>query len=215
MRPILIACVCVLATMAAADTVTLRWDLPTERTDGTPLPASEIAEIRIYCGSHRKTVDGHPTNGDVDLPAGKHICHVTAVDTGGRESGPSNTKVATIKTSRPPKPALDVIAYSTVFMPTGRKFRIQWDLPGGKPAKWRLRMVRPARLVVAKGISGSGDLDITLRRSGFYVFEYWHTQKNRWYGTWNWDNHIRLNGWSDKRHWWIHGFIEKPKARIE
>lgn len=76
---------------------TFKWSAPTERVDGTPLDLTEIGGYRLY-------VDGTAV---VDMPGslnpdgqyefqrdfahGKYVAEITCIDTGGRESGKSNS----------------------------------------------------------------------------------------------------------------------------
>jgi hypothetical protein len=79
-----------------AGSATLSWQAPVQYTDGSPLPASDLAAFRIYRGSSAATlsrvaeVDGRATSFVVpNLGAGTHYFAVTAVTPGGAESARS------------------------------------------------------------------------------------------------------------------------------
>jgi hypothetical protein len=76
-----------------AGSATLGWQAPVQYTDGSPLPASDLAAFRIYRGSSASTlarvaeVDGRATTFVVqDLGTGTHYFAVTAVTVSGVES---------------------------------------------------------------------------------------------------------------------------------
>lgn len=84
------------ATAAAptAGSAALSWQAPTQYTNGSSLPASNITAYRIYRGSSAGSlgriaeVDGRATQFSMqDLPRGTHYFAVTAVTTAGAESG--------------------------------------------------------------------------------------------------------------------------------
>jgi hypothetical protein len=69
----------------------------TEYTDGTPMPLSDIAETRIYCGGSLVASEAG-ADGTLlpDLGIGVHTCYATHVDIYGRESDPSNEITTTV-----------------------------------------------------------------------------------------------------------------------
>ena len=76
---------------------TLRWVAPSTRTDGTSIPLSQISSYRIRYGtapgSYTSTTNvsnGGTSHTFQGLAAGTYYFVVTAVDSGGRESGYSN-----------------------------------------------------------------------------------------------------------------------------
>ena len=79
-------------------TATLSWEIPTSRSDGTPLALSEIEGYRLYIGPSQDNLsifmdlnDGSITNYTVNnLPIGNHYFSVTTYDTDGNESPYSN-----------------------------------------------------------------------------------------------------------------------------
>ena len=84
------------ATPILAAPVTGTLTMPIERTDGTPLKAGEIANCKVY---FHETTSNHwthiiltddMTQYTVDKPPGTYEIYATVVDTGGRESKPSN-----------------------------------------------------------------------------------------------------------------------------
>lgn len=98
--------------------VELSWTIPTMRTDGSPLPISEIAGYNIYYGTSE---GAYPNNIFVDggqadqfivselamLSATTYYFVVTTVDTNGLESRFSNpVSKATPNASPPGEPAL-------------------------------------------------------------------------------------------------------------
>lgn len=97
----------------AVDSKTFEWDAPTEREDGTVLPDVEIAEFRIYCDGVASPIwvqTNEPNDSDTWLSPegtfalGTHSCYATAVDTGGRESVPSNAVPFSVDLSNPKAP---------------------------------------------------------------------------------------------------------------
>ena len=93
-------------SLSAAEPMTLSFDPPVEREDGTALdPATEIAEYVVYCrdrngdsfpdtgyGIPGLTNEGEHETTYTDLlgEPGRYECAMTAVDTDGRESDYSN-----------------------------------------------------------------------------------------------------------------------------
>lgn len=89
--------------VAASGTATLSWQAPTQYTDGTALPASELAAYRIYRGTSPVSltrvaeVDGRALTFTVQqLPAGTHYFAITAVTEAGAESALSAVGSKTI-----------------------------------------------------------------------------------------------------------------------
>jgi hypothetical protein len=83
---------------ASSGSATLNWVPPTQYTDGSALPASDLTAFRIYSGTSATTlgriaeVDSATTNFSVqNLPSGTHFFAVTAVTLAGVESAPSTT----------------------------------------------------------------------------------------------------------------------------
>jgi hypothetical protein len=83
----------------------LEWTAPVSRTDGSPLPPSEINGFTVYYG---KSPGNYTYYADVsdstaqdvtvtDVPVGKYYVVMTTYDSGGRESGysPMITKTVT------------------------------------------------------------------------------------------------------------------------
>jgi len=92
---------------------TFTWTPPTEREDGTALPDIEIASYKIYCDGAPAPIWTQTNQPGADerweAPAGSfalgpHNCHATTVDTGGLESGPSNTVPFTVTLANPKPP---------------------------------------------------------------------------------------------------------------
>lgn len=89
---------------AAAGSATLSWQAPVQYTDGSSLSASSIGAFRIYRGTSASNlarvaeVDGRASSFVVqNLAAGTHYFAVTAVTTGGAESGLSAVGSKTIR----------------------------------------------------------------------------------------------------------------------
>jgi hypothetical protein len=83
------------ATAMAAGWADLSWEIPTARTDGSELPANEIAGYRIWLGTRSDDLhvvadlnDGSVSSYTVtDLSAGTYYFAVTVYDTDNIESG--------------------------------------------------------------------------------------------------------------------------------
>lgn len=87
---LLIAIGLVAAPLVFAIPQDFSWANPVTRSDGSVLPASELAEIRLYCdGALAATVIDGTESVTADLSIGSHTCYATAVDTAGQESLPS------------------------------------------------------------------------------------------------------------------------------
>lgn len=89
---------------ATAGSATLSWQAPVQYTDGSPLAASSLGAFRIYRGSTASNltrvaeVDGRATSFVVqNLDPGTHYFAVTAVTTGGTESGLSAVGSKTVR----------------------------------------------------------------------------------------------------------------------
>jgi hypothetical protein len=88
---------------AATGTATLSWEAPTQYTDGSSLPGSDLDAYRIYSGSSAGSlsriaeVDGGTTSFTVQsLASGTHYFAVTAVSVSGIESAMSSVGSKTI-----------------------------------------------------------------------------------------------------------------------
>lgn len=93
MRPILfIAFLLIACGIVRADTLTLTWDPPVQRIDGSPLGADGLKEFRLYDQRKRIQVIPAPTiEAKVyTLPGKAYVWEVTAVDKQGLESSYSN-----------------------------------------------------------------------------------------------------------------------------
>lgn len=91
---------------AAAEAETLSWVPPETRVDGTPLSLDEIGEYRLVCSEVVTSIQPGQTEYEIAkhkaLPGyGDNTCHMTVVDTGGLESGPSNEVVISYEKARP------------------------------------------------------------------------------------------------------------------
>lgn len=210
---VVIAAGALVADEAAATNITLSWILPTTNTDGDALKPGELKSILGTCNAQSKAWAGTASSGKMDVPPGAYDCVVVAVNNQGSSSKPSSTKSIIVPDTTQEHP--EAITHTTLFWPTGKSFTLQWDLPTETPAEWRLKLNKPRDEIVAQGTSKTGRLTLTLPRTGHYIFEYWHSQKNRWYGSYDWDNKILVNGWADTRHWWLYGYLQKPTATIK
>ena len=94
----------------------LTWTIPTQRTDGTALPAGEYKETRIQWGTSaagpfdlgQQVVAGTATTVTIPRSGFGQRCYVaTAVDTGDRASAPSNAVCKTL-VAPPNAPTLTV-----------------------------------------------------------------------------------------------------------
>ena len=91
--------------------ITLEWVEPKYRADGTPLYApEEISGYRLYCGDlpYHLVPAGNAYTAHLSdiLPSfGEYSCHLTAVDTEGLESQPSNTVTLVYNRTAPDAPA--------------------------------------------------------------------------------------------------------------
>lgn len=105
------------ATRMARDVV-LTWTQPTTRTDGTPLPAEQIAYTRIdarVSGIQEWTEInrvGPPTQQVTlaQLSPGTREFRAVVVDVVGRESAPSNTASATVPSDAAPSAITNLTA---------------------------------------------------------------------------------------------------------
>ena len=106
---LLIAVGLVAAPLALSAPKDFYWTNATQRVDGSPFPASELAETRIYCnGSLVGSALGSATQVTIDLSVGAHTCYATHVDTDGQESDPSGEVSFVITPARPNPPVLSV-----------------------------------------------------------------------------------------------------------
>lgn len=92
---------------------------PTARTDGTPLPISELAGHTLHCGTSSGNyimaletgVDGFIARAEIIASLGlewdvEYFCALTATDTGGRPSAHSAEVNFTVAPAPPGAPAL-------------------------------------------------------------------------------------------------------------
>jgi hypothetical protein len=79
------------ATQSAEDNGNgmIDWDiqLPTTYTNGDPLDAADITEVRVYCND-QLMYSGIDTSGQFAPPGDISTCYVTTI-AGGQEAGPS------------------------------------------------------------------------------------------------------------------------------
>jgi len=99
-----------LTTVVVAAERTVTWLNPTQYTDGSALPASDIERTTIVWGSsaqqltNSKVVNGSATSTVIDFPVGTH--YVAAKTTAkGTESGLSNVAQVTIAQPAPNAPS--------------------------------------------------------------------------------------------------------------
>lgn len=99
-----------LTTVVVAAERTVTWSNPTQYTDGSALPASDIERTTIVWGSsaqqltNSKVVNGSATSTVIDFPVGTH--YVAAKTTAkGTESGLSNVAQVTIAQPAPNAPS--------------------------------------------------------------------------------------------------------------
>lgn len=94
-----------------AGPISFSWTNPTQNVDGTTFdPATELAEIRIYCNG-----DTTPTFVSLgalesladNVPPGTYTCYATAVNNDGAESGPSNSVTKVVERAPPNPPVLN------------------------------------------------------------------------------------------------------------
>ena len=108
---IMIALGIVAAPIALSAPKDFTWTNATQRVDGSPFPAAELAETRIYCDGNATpvvtVVDGSQA-ATVEFTVGSHSCYATHVDTDGQESDPSNTVTFVVTPARPNPPVLSV-----------------------------------------------------------------------------------------------------------
>lgn len=89
-----------LAISTVVSATTLSWEPPTTRVDGKALDISELSHYNLYCGDLGivAEIPASTSTGEYEVPKlelfpdyGMYSCHMTAVDTEGLESMPSNT----------------------------------------------------------------------------------------------------------------------------
>lgn len=104
---VVLSAVLVIPTLFAQD-VGLVWDAPTTNEDGSPL--TDLSNYKVYYNETETgafefvgTTTG-TTYTDAGRTDGQHCYYVTAVDTAGNESLPSNTVCTVIDTLRPGSP---------------------------------------------------------------------------------------------------------------
>jgi len=107
-----------LSAPALAATATVEWDNPTQREDGSLLPLSELAFIKVFWGAcnadgtlgavaGQVTVPSPNTLVEIqNIPAGAYCFAASAVDTEGLESALSNVAKKTFNKSRPRAPRI-------------------------------------------------------------------------------------------------------------
>lgn len=91
-------------TYSGVDSVNLRWLPPTTRSDGSYLPASDLAGYRIYMGTSRTNLapivdlvnDNLNEHLVEDLSQGSYYFAITAYDSDGNESGLSQVVLITL-----------------------------------------------------------------------------------------------------------------------
>lgn len=95
--------------VARCGEISLAWDAPVARVDGTPLPAAEIAGYNVYWGNlpgeytGSKTVTG--LEAMVDCVGGfDYYFAVTTLDTAGQESAYSNEVTTYVPLAEPGVP---------------------------------------------------------------------------------------------------------------
>lgn len=115
---LLCAALLLIPASAKSATALVEWDNPTQREDGSPLPLSELAQIKVFWGSCKADGTLGTISGQVsvpspstaveiqNIPAGTYCFVASAVDTEGQESGFSNVAQKTFKKSRPRAPRL-------------------------------------------------------------------------------------------------------------
>jgi len=85
--------------------IELGWDIPTERTDGSALPITEIDHYNIYYGSGTIEIAADQTGYTVvDVGVGVHTFTISTVDLGGIE-GPISEEVSVTIAELPSPPA--------------------------------------------------------------------------------------------------------------
>lgn len=115
--PLLLAPLMLLAAFAAsATTVTLNWTMPTENTDGTAIPSTDVLVTNIYAGgSAAETEVASAVTGATwtsgQEPANTKVCfYITATNsTEGTTSAPTNEVCAQIPAETPNAPTNLVI----------------------------------------------------------------------------------------------------------
>jgi hypothetical protein len=68
----------------------VEWSAPTSRVDGTPLAGSELSGYRLRYGSVESVIQAPATKVELLLLPGTYTFTVTAIDTNGLESDPSD-----------------------------------------------------------------------------------------------------------------------------
>jgi len=85
MKKLLTTTVLLASFSVLADTANISWTPPTERTDGTPLPQSEIAGYYLYVDKIQSPTLITDTSTSLSF-TGTKIINLTTIDTEGRES---------------------------------------------------------------------------------------------------------------------------------
>ena len=108
---ILVALGLVVAMPTVAGPISFSWTNATTRTDGTVFdPATEQAEIRLYCNGDASPTFTSPGDAnvlDAIVAPGTYTCYATTVDTDGVESMASNTVVKVVEKAPPNPPVLN------------------------------------------------------------------------------------------------------------
>lgn len=106
----------------------IRWVPPTTREDGTVLdPNTELEYYRLYCSGRETIIPSHSENnaypidkGEMLPSPGTHDCYLTAVDTDGLESKPSNIVQVEWVPSPPSEPTQFILVFETYPPPVER-----------------------------------------------------------------------------------------------
>lgn len=81
----------------------ITWTAPTERTDGIPLPVSEIDHYDLYAdGALLTAVPGGDSTFESSMAPGQHCFSMKTVDTGDRQSVFSNEVCKTLPSDAVP-----------------------------------------------------------------------------------------------------------------
>ena len=141
-----------IARHATAADATLNWTLPTQRVDGTPMPASEIASTQVAYGvcAAGNTLPASPTVVNVPAPAttvvvpvagyGTYCFAARVTDTFGLTSAYTAVVSKSYAPTSPPRPPVlqssITIAYELNVTPGGIKLgRAVGSLAIGTPCK--------------------------------------------------------------------------------
>ena len=78
------------ASLPTEHNVVVEWIAPTTRENGEPLSSDELSRYRLRYGDVETFVDAPNTRIELNLPSGEYEFTVSAIDTDGLESDPSN-----------------------------------------------------------------------------------------------------------------------------